>query len=93
MAFKDDTVAHFDAVIGADGIFSTVRNHVLGDEWEKHAASPAGWWDCRHLVPFEKVRVALGDESFKVDRQYACSATGPPCSTVLSRTVRWFSIS
>lgn len=71
VAFEDGTDAHFDAVIGADGIFSAVRNHVLGDECEKHAASPGGWWDCRHLVPFEKARAALGDEPFEVDRQYA----------------------
>lgn len=76
VAFEDGTDAQFDAVIGADGIFSAVRNHVLGDEWEKHAASPGGWWDCRHLVPFEKAREALGDESFKVDRQYAWLGEG-----------------
>ncbi|KAI1370545.1 FAD/NAD(P)-binding domain-containing protein [Hypoxylon crocopeplum] len=43
---------------------------------EKYAASPAGCWDCRHLVSFEKARAALGDESFKVDRQYAWLGDG-----------------
>ncbi|KAI1413395.1 FAD/NAD(P)-binding domain-containing protein [Hypoxylon sp. FL1857] len=76
VVFEDSTDAHFDAVIGADGIFSSVRNHVVGEEPEKYAASPAGWWDCRHLVPFEKARAALGDESFKVDRQYAWLGDG-----------------
>ncbi|KAK8124243.1 uncharacterized protein PG998_000002 [Apiospora kogelbergensis] len=76
VAFEDGTVTQFDAVIGADGIFSSVRNHVIGDEAQKHAASPAGWWDIRHLVPFEKARAALGDESFKVDRQYAWLGDG-----------------
>ncbi|KAI0010716.1 FAD/NAD(P)-binding domain-containing protein [Xylariaceae sp. FL0662B] len=76
VAFEDGTDAHFDAVIGADGIFSFVRNQVVGEEPEKHAASPAGWWDTRHLVPFEKARSALGDESFKVDRQYAWLGEG-----------------
>lgn len=76
VAFEDGTDAHFDAVIGADGIFSSVRNHVVGEEPERYAASPAGWWDCRHLVPFEKARAALGDESFKVDRQYAWLGDG-----------------
>jgi salicylate hydroxylase len=71
LAFEDGTDAQLDAVIGADGIFSSVRKHVVGTESEKYAASPAGWWDCRRLVPFEKARSALGDESFKVDRQYA----------------------
>lgn len=76
VAFEDGTDARFDAVIGADGIFSSIRNHVVGEEPEKHAASPAGWWDCRRLVPFEKARSALGDESFKVDRQYAWLGDG-----------------
>ncbi|KAI1279384.1 FAD/NAD(P)-binding domain-containing protein [Xylaria sp. FL0933] len=68
ITFEDRTDEHFDAVIGADGTFSSVRDHVLGGK--EHAASPAGWWDCKHLVPFEKAREALGEESFKVDRQY-----------------------
>ncbi|KAI0015517.1 FAD/NAD(P)-binding domain-containing protein [Xylariomycetidae sp. FL0641] len=72
--FEDGTDAHFDAVIGADGIFSSVRDHVLGGK--EYAASPAGWWDCRHLVPFDNARAALGDESFKVDRQYAWLGDG-----------------
>ncbi|KAK8047889.1 FAD/NAD(P)-binding domain-containing protein [Apiospora saccharicola] len=76
VAFEDGTDAQFDALIGADGIFSAVRNHVMGKEAEKHAASPAGWWDTRHLVPFEKARAALGDESFKVDRQFAWLGEG-----------------
>lgn len=76
VAFEDGTDAQFDAIIGADGIFSAVRNQVLGKDAEKHAASPAGWWDTRHLVPFEKARAALGDESFKVDRQYGWLGEG-----------------
>jgi salicylate hydroxylase len=76
VVFEDTTNAHFDAVIGADGIFSAVRNHVLGADWQQHAASPGGFWDCRHLVPFEKARAALGDDPFKVDRQYAWLGQG-----------------
>ena len=76
VAFEDGSEAHFDAVIGADGIFSTVRNHVLGEQWEKHTASPAGFWDCRVLVPFEKAKEALGEKSFEVDRQYAWLGEG-----------------
>lgn len=72
VAFQDGTVYHFDAVIGADGIFSTVREHVLrgvGAD-EQSSASPAGFWDCRNVVPFEKAKAALGEEYFDVDRQY-----------------------
>ncbi|KAI1800519.1 FAD/NAD(P)-binding domain-containing protein [Daldinia bambusicola] len=76
IAFEDGTDAHFDAVIGADGIFSSTRNYVVGEEPEKYAASPAGWWDCRRLVPMEEARSALGDQSFMVDRQYAWLGEG-----------------
>ncbi|KAI0189055.1 FAD/NAD(P)-binding domain-containing protein [Astrocystis sublimbata] len=76
VAFEDGTSAHFDAVVGADGIFSSVRKYLFIEEWEEHAASPAGWWDCRRLVPFEKAKEVLGEESFKVDRQYAWLGDG-----------------
>lgn len=39
--FEDGTNEHFDAVTSADGIFSSVRDHVLGGK--DHAASPARW--------------------------------------------------
>ncbi|KAI1129772.1 salicylate hydroxylase [Nemania abortiva] len=59
--FEDGTKDYFDAVIGADGIFSSVREYVLQDEAEKHTASPAGFWDCRNLVPLDKAMDALDD--------------------------------
>ncbi|KAI0408849.1 salicylate hydroxylase [Xylaria palmicola] len=70
LSFQDGSVYQFDAVIGADGIFSSVRDHVLGDQAAKYAASPAGFWDCRNLVPFDKAKAVLGDEYFEVDRQW-----------------------
>ncbi|KAI1470903.1 uncharacterized protein F4812DRAFT_419425 [Daldinia caldariorum] len=38
--------------------------------------TPAGWWDCRRFVPLEEARSAIGDESFKVDHQYAWLGEG-----------------
>ncbi|KAK4224046.1 hypothetical protein QBC38DRAFT_547968 [Podospora fimiseda] len=70
ITFKDGTTNQVDAVIGADGIFSSVRNHVLGDAAAEHAASPAGFWDCRVMVPYEKAKTTLGEEYFDQDRQY-----------------------
>ncbi|GAW18340.1 hypothetical protein ANO14919_078150 [Xylariales sp. No.14919] len=70
LSFQDDSVYQFDAVIGADGIFSAVRDHVLGDQAAAYAASPAGFWDCRNLVPFDKAKAVLGDDYFEVDRQW-----------------------
>ncbi|KAI0165448.1 salicylate hydroxylase [Hypoxylon sp. FL1284] len=71
--FTDGTTDFFDAVVGADGIFGTVRECVLRefpDAEGKYKASPAGFWDCRNLIPIEKAKAALGEEYFESDRQY-----------------------
>ena len=58
--FKDGTMATADAVIGADGVHSVVREHLLG----KEAAKPvyAGSVAYRALVPMEKAVEKLGEE-------------------------------
>ncbi|RYP66821.1 hypothetical protein DL769_005916 [Monosporascus sp. CRB-8-3] len=74
--FEDRTVERFDAVIGADGIFSSVRSYVLQDDADQFAASPAGFWDCRNPVPPERAKVVLGEELFELDRQYGWVGDG-----------------
>ena len=61
--FKDGTTATADAVIGADGVHSIVRAHLLG----KEAAKPvfAGSVAYRALVPMDKAVEALGEEFAK----------------------------
>ncbi|KAI1868447.1 uncharacterized protein JN550_006363 [Neoarthrinium moseri] len=71
LTFQDGVTLSFDAVIGADGIFSSVRKHVLECHPGDHTASPAGWWDSRHAVPVEKAKAMLGEESLDIDREYA----------------------
>lgn len=68
ISFQDGSPELFDGVIGADGVFGSVRKYVLQDanEW---SASPSGFWDSRNLVPFEKARDTIGKEYFEVDRQ------------------------
>ena len=58
--FKDGTTVDADAVIGADGIRSFVREHLLG----KEAAKPifAGSVAYRALVPLDKAVEVLGEE-------------------------------
>ncbi|KAI6083844.1 FAD/NAD(P)-binding domain-containing protein [Hypoxylon rubiginosum] len=75
ITFEDGTAATFDAVIGADGIFSTVRKHVLQGA-EEHGASPVGGWECRNLVPVAKAKAVLGETSFEVDREYCWVGDG-----------------
>ena len=43
IGFDDDTAYVFDAVVGADGIFSSVRDYVLQDAATEFVASPAGF--------------------------------------------------
>ncbi|KAI0531670.1 salicylate hydroxylase [Xylaria digitata] len=70
IAFEDGTKDEFDSVIGADGIFSTVRSYVLRDDIaHRYAATPAGFWDCRNLVPMAKAKAVLGEGLFAVNRQ------------------------
>ena len=76
ITFEDGSSEVFDAVIGADGIFSKVREHVHGDGAERHAASPAGFWDSRNMVPFDNASKIIGEEYFKVDRQYGWVGQG-----------------
>jgi salicylate hydroxylase len=76
ITFEDGTVSQFDAVIGADGIFGAVRNHVVSDHDGDFSASPGGFWDCRVLVPFDVAKATLGEELFKLDRQYGWLGDG-----------------
>lgn len=78
VTFRDGKDETFHAVIGADGIFGAVRRHVLQDAAEADAASAAGFWDCRNVVPFEKAKTVLGAEYFQEgkDRQYAWVGNG-----------------
>lgn len=74
--FGDGAKETFHAIIGADGIFGAVRRYVLQENADAEGPSPAGFWDCRNLVPFERAREALGAEYFEQDRQYGWAGNG-----------------
>ncbi|KAI0180074.1 salicylate hydroxylase [Hypoxylon sp. FL1284] len=78
LVFLDGAVYEFDAVIGADGIFSYVREHIFRDTppGEDYGPSPAGFWDCRNLVPLDKAKSTLGEELFEDDRRYSWIGDG-----------------
>ncbi|KAI0834446.1 FAD/NAD(P)-binding domain-containing protein [Hypoxylon sp. FL0890] len=67
ISFEDGSMYTYDAVIGADGIFSNIR---------KYTASPASFWDSRILVPYEKAKSRLGAEYFELDRQFGWVGDG-----------------
>lgn len=70
VTFRDGQEQTFHAIIGADGIFGAVRRYVLQETAEAEGASPAGFWDCRNVVPLEKAKDALGAQYFEENRQY-----------------------
>ncbi|KAK9779604.1 putative FAD-binding domain-containing protein [Seiridium cardinale] len=60
---QDGKTMTFDAVIGADDIFSTVRKSIVGEnEW---AASSSGFWDCRTVVSLSRAKAAIGEPYLK----------------------------
>ncbi|KAI0835344.1 FAD/NAD(P)-binding domain-containing protein [Hypoxylon sp. FL0890] len=78
LTFEDGEVVKCDAVIGADGTFSRVRDYVLQDDAKKYAASPAGWSGCTVSVPFSKAKAALEEEGVEIDmnREYQWMGIG-----------------
>lgn len=63
-AFDDGTKENFDLVIGCDGTFSTTRHYVLEAFPDKIEPNPAGFWDCRSVVPIEMAKKVFGEEWF-----------------------------
>lgn len=76
VTFPDGQDETFHAVVGADGIFSSVRRYVLQETADNDGPSPAGFWDCRNVVPFEKARDTLGAQYLEKDRQYGWAGNG-----------------
>lgn len=73
--FKDGTTAIADAVVGAEGIRSVVREHILGPEYAEPVFSNSIVY--RNIRPMDVVIEGLGEE-------YAQKATilcGPSMST------------
>jgi salicylate hydroxylase len=64
LKFKDGTTAESDAIIGADGIHSHTRTHVLDDvpDKEKYKLQYSGAVVYRSVIPMEKVVQALGTD-------------------------------
>ncbi|KAI1073991.1 FAD/NAD(P)-binding domain-containing protein [Whalleya microplaca] len=70
--FADGTTHECDVLVGADGIHSTVRKLVLGEN--DPAASPqnTGAWFLMTLQPFDKAQASMGKELIDIEdaREY-----------------------
>lgn len=62
LSFEDGTTAEADALVGADGVRSRVRQLVLGKESVLDGLSFTGKYAYRGLIPMDKAREAIGDE-------------------------------
>lgn len=59
--FADNTTEEFDAVIGADGVHSTIRAYILGQGHPDIQPVFSGFWNCRNLVSYDLAKEKLGD--------------------------------
>lgn len=70
--FADGTTHECDILVGADGIHSTVRKFILGED--DPAASPrnTGWWCIMALRPYAEAQASLGENfvDIKDAREY-----------------------
>lgn len=78
LRFADGSTHECDVLIGADGIHSTVRKLVLGEN--DPAASPrnSGWWAVMSLKPYADARASIGDVPVDINdaREYSWIGDG-----------------
>jgi salicylate hydroxylase len=59
--FTDGTTHECDVLVGADGIHSTVRKIILGEQDPAVHPRNAGWWAIMTLKPYVEARASLGE--------------------------------
>ncbi|KAI1828056.1 hypothetical protein F4861DRAFT_535485 [Xylaria intraflava] len=78
LQFKDGTTHECDVLVGADGIHSTVRKLILGED--DPAASPrnTGLWGVMTLQPYAKAQASLGQDLVDAEdaREYSWFGDG-----------------
>ena len=76
LKFEDGSEVQADALIGADGVFGSVRAHVLGADHDAVKPVAAGWAGAMNMVPYAKAEAKLGAEILNENRQYGWVSDG-----------------
>jgi salicylate hydroxylase len=76
LKFEDGFEIQADALIGADGIFGSIRAYVLGADHEAVKPVAAGWADVMNMVPYPKAEAKLGAEILNETRQFGWVTDG-----------------
>lgn len=67
LIFADGSRQVFDVVVGADGINSRVRQHILADHPSRDPAYD-GWWNALSLIPSELVVPIVGADVLNTEK-------------------------
>jgi len=76
LKFEDRSEVQADALIGADGIFRSVRAHVLSVDHEAVKPVAAGWARAMNMAPYPKAEAKLGAEILNENRQFGWVSDG-----------------
>ncbi|KAI1810985.1 hypothetical protein GGS20DRAFT_142737 [Poronia punctata] len=78
LRFADGTSHECDILVGADGVHSVVRQHVLGKDDPAAQPRNTGVWLVMTLQPYEKARAIMGQELVDADdaREYSWVGEG-----------------
>lgn len=84
LKFEDGSSYETDAVVGFDGLRSTVRGFILGHD---HPAVPprfTGYWDARAFMPAEETRRAWGGDVIQHDNPREHFRVGDGCTMLFA---------
>lgn len=76
--FADGSTHECDILVGADGVHSTVRKIVLGEDDPAATPRQTGQWALMTLNPYEEARASIGVSPINIEdaREYAWSGNG-----------------